>query len=484
MGYYVPSAVLSHCMRNGFAGAQANARLGSQLFPVYASKQVENYPMGGLRDMTEWTVECWNGLAEYLDEDRHLPSKPDASTEVNSTTFNLCYALWEDRAKNNDTTKRYRHDHRRNVNVDIVEAQSRLRDAGMTVRTSTDSITGMVTFSIVRSHVANAEPEDLEVAPNQQDNLQPQDQIASTAGQFPSPPMPLKMYNKDTSDMVAAPSSLKVPNICSPADNGDESDGTVTLYLPSEYASFGHSVVYGDFDGDGETDLAVGSPHVTMDPMVPSQGSVFVVRGQSLFSGDRLSTCKGSSSTPEAQFKDSTDVRLLASRILHGDPLQPQSRFGWSMAVVDLNQDGIDDLAIGAPGHGAIDLTYTGSVFVYFGHLDTGLSMEPDVTIYLNKTTTTAGIKSRKDTLAGLGYSLQGMDLTGTGYRDLIISMPMASVVAENGTISRQAGRVLAFLAESLHLGHTLDTDRDWELQGSRAFDWFGSAITLATQSS
>lgn len=38
MGYYVPGPVLSHCMRNGFAGAQANARLGSQLFPVYASK--------------------------------------------------------------------------------------------------------------------------------------------------------------------------------------------------------------------------------------------------------------------------------------------------------------------------------------------------------------------------------------------------------------------------------------------------------------
>lgn len=38
MGYHVPGMVLSHCMRNGFAGAQANARLGSQLFPIYASK--------------------------------------------------------------------------------------------------------------------------------------------------------------------------------------------------------------------------------------------------------------------------------------------------------------------------------------------------------------------------------------------------------------------------------------------------------------
>ncbi|KAG0068399.1 Glycosylphosphatidylinositol specific phospholipase D1, partial [Podila epicladia] len=347
----------------------------------------------------------------------------------------------------------------------------------------------MVTFNIVHSHVAIAEPEDLGVASNtdtQQDDLRLLVQPTSPAGESPDEPRPLNMYNKDTSDMVAALSFLKEPNICSPADNGDESDSTVTLYLPSDYASFGHSVVSGDFDGDGGADLAVGSPHVTLDPMVPSQGSVFVVRGQSLFSGDRLSPCEGSRSTPEAQFKDQTDVRLLASRVLHGDPLQPQSRFGWSMAVVDLNQDGIDDLAIGAPGHGANDLTYTGSVFVYFGHSGTGLSMEPDVTIYLNKTTTatTVGTKDRKDTLAGLGFSLQGMDLTGTGHRDLVISMPMASVATENGTIRRQAGRVLAFLAQSRHLGYTLDTDRDWELQGGKAFDWFGSAIALATQPS
>ncbi|KFH68881.1 hypothetical protein MVEG_05685 [Podila verticillata NRRL 6337] len=491
MGYYVPGAVLSHCMRNGFTGAQANARLGSQLFPVYASRspflaeQVEDYPMGGLRDMAEWSVECWNGLAEYLDDDRNLPPKSDASIESNSTSFNLCYALWEDRPKNNHTTKRNRHDHMHAVKVDVEEAQVRLRDAGLGVQTSTDGITGMVTFSVVRSDAATAEPEDLGIARNidtQQINLRLQSQTSSSAVQFSRPSKILRMYNKDNKARAAALGPLQRPNMCSPVDNGDENNGTITLYLPFEYASFGHSVVSGDFDGDGVTDIAVGAPHVTLDPMIPSQGSVFVVQGQSLFSGDPSGTYEGS--TPKVQLKEPIDVRLLAFRVLHGDPLQPQSRFGWSMAVVDLNQDGIDDLAIGAPGHGAIDLTYTGSVFVYFGHSGTGLSMTPDVTIYLNKTTATAGTKDEKDTLAGLGYKLRGMDLTGSGYQDLVISMPMASVVAEDGTVRRQAGRVLAFLAQSHHLGYTLDTDRDWELQGDKAFDWFGSAITLATQSS
>lgn len=40
MGYRVPGPVLSHCMRNGFAGVQANARLGSQLFPIYAPQVI------------------------------------------------------------------------------------------------------------------------------------------------------------------------------------------------------------------------------------------------------------------------------------------------------------------------------------------------------------------------------------------------------------------------------------------------------------
>jgi len=38
MGHRVPGPILSHCMRSGYAAAQANAILGSQLFPVYASK--------------------------------------------------------------------------------------------------------------------------------------------------------------------------------------------------------------------------------------------------------------------------------------------------------------------------------------------------------------------------------------------------------------------------------------------------------------
>ncbi|KAG0346841.1 Glycosylphosphatidylinositol specific phospholipase D1 [Podila humilis] len=507
MGYRVPGPVLSHCMRNGFTGAQANARLGSQLFPVYASKspflveQVENYPIGGLHDMAGWTIDCWNGFAEYLEEDRTLPPLPvpdDSSDDTvthergsapNTTSFNLCYALWEERAKNSNhaSHRQHQHDHHHESPPPTAEtslAYLRLQQAGFSVVTDTEDSTGMVTFSIVRSDSAATSFSSAEFAPEE----------TITTADF-------EHLSDDQHDQLTTKTkTASHADMCGPLEDGERNHDTATLYLPVEYASLGHSAVSGDFDGDGKPDLAVSAPHNTMNPMVPSQGSVFVIQGAASpplhrhhqgFIGTMMSD------------KEPVDIRTLATRTLHGDPSQPQSRFGWSMAVVDLNQDGIDDLAIGAPGYGAKDLTYTGSVFVYFGRAKEGLGTQPDVTILLNTTTTTekshnfkdddggddpshinnSNNNKKKNMIAGLGYLIQGMDLAGSGFKDLVISMPMASVEDRNGTLQKQAGRVLAFLGAKGHPGgEMLDSDRDWELQGEKAFEWFGSSLALSTQ--
>lgn len=39
-------------------------------------------------------------------------------------------------------------------------------------------------------------------------------------------------------------------------------------------------------------------------------------------------------------------------------PLQPSGRFGSALAVLDFNQDGMPDLAVGAPSVGSEKLTY------------------------------------------------------------------------------------------------------------------------------
>ncbi|KAF9963575.1 Glycosylphosphatidylinositol specific phospholipase D1 [Mortierella alpina] len=516
MGYHVPGVVLSHCMRNGFAGAQANARLGSQLFPVYASKspflveQVEHYPMGGLRDMTEWTVECWKGLAAYLDEERPLPDRKD-----NNTSFNLCYAFWEGRtgasgldkiSRSGERMVRHEHSHPVQGRHSPEHALERLSLAGLRIESTVDKDTGMVTFSIkseewtstsldhVDENESTSDPREAQqhgpglgfsrIRKSNKDEYRPGSPLHSAPAQtrFSEQKAP-SIKNDPKLAYQALPSSTfaQGAGACLPFSDEVESQAR-TFYLPIAFSSFGHAAVNGDFDGDGHADLAIGAPHATMNPLVPSQGSVFIIPGRSVF-GD---TERKENTTGDGGTDPGTDVRLVASRVLHGQPTEPQSRFGWSLAVVDLNKDGIDDLAVGAPGHGAKGLTYDGSVYVYFGHAGTGLSEEPDLVIHRDRASDSKQ-GGMSDSLAGLGYVLEGLDLTGSGFKDLVIGMPMATTPEQDGgregdpplRYNQQAGKVLAFFSASGHAGQKLDTDRDWELQGQDVYGWFGASFAI-----
>jgi len=116
---------------------------------------------------------------------------------------------------------------------------------------------------------------------------------------------------------------------------------------------FGWSLAAGDFNNDSIDDLAVGSPYSShLGGSVNTHGLVSVYRGSSTFSG------------------------LSAWKVLDQTGLGTNERldmFGWSLVAADLNDDGIDDLAVGAPGEAPDRDPASGYVFLFEGEKQYGL---------------------------------------------------------------------------------------------------------------
>jgi len=99
---------------------------------------------------------------------------------------------------------------------------------------------------------------------------------------------------------------------------------------------FGAALTWGDLNGDGFDDLAVGVPGKSF-PGASGAGQVHILYGSALgltAAGD-----------------------LVLTQPFFGDLKETGDGFGWSVAAGDVNGDGIDDLVVGAPFEdaGAVD---------------------------------------------------------------------------------------------------------------------------------
>jgi len=94
---------------------------------------------------------------------------------------------------------------------------------------------------------------------------------------------------------------------------------------PDGVGAMGETMALGDYDGDGEIDLAAGAPDSHTDAAFG--GAVMVVYGPDLGDGERVSV--------------PTDVR-------YGD--HAGGLMGTSLVAIDLDGDGVDELAVGIPG--------------------------------------------------------------------------------------------------------------------------------------
>ncbi len=197
--------------------------------------------------------------------------------------------------------------------------------------------------------------------------------------------------------------------------------GSAWSWLPDQASTNLRSVAFGDFDGDGHDDLAAG--FWSWDGVTPDEGAVFVFPGSSA----------GLAAAPTLTLTEGQD-----------------SGYGL-VATLDVEGDGYDDLAVGAPYW---DDTWTdeGAAFLYPGG-ETGLASAATWSRFGGQ----AG--------AGLGRVRTAGDVDGDGFEDLLIGAHLG-----DGPTGTDVGWV------DLHSGSAdgLSATPDWTAYGLVASGQFG----------
>lgn len=127
-----------------------------------------------------------------------------------------------------------------------------------------------------------------------------------------------------------------------------------TVHGAAEYAdttSFGWSVAVGQFRRGGAAELAVGAPRVSPRRFAGDDGAY---RGGRVYTFQRF----GKLAPDRALTQDDAEI---------GPGAEDGDGFGWSLAAGDLNGDGHDDLAVGAPFEAVGEVRDAGQVSVFGG---------------------------------------------------------------------------------------------------------------------
>ena len=169
--------------------------------------------------------------------------------------------------------------------------------------------------------------------------------------------------------------------------------------VAEEFDNFGTSLAAGDFNNDGNDDLAIGVPRENI-PGVADAGAVNVLYG----------TASGLSSTGDQLW---TQDRLNSSVAENFDD------FGFALATGDFNGDDFDDLAVGVPKENIGAIANAGAVNIIYGK-STGLRGGGNQFIHQDST----GIIDQIEANDRYGFSLAAGDFNGDNNDDLAIGVP------------------------------------------------------------
>ncbi len=180
---------------------------------------------------------------------------------------------------------------------------------------------------------------------------------------------------------------------------------------------FGTSLVFADFTNDGKNDLAISSPGASN-----SRGSVSVFENSALLKGGSLNAEEG--------------VLKFSGEGNEG------GRFGTSLATLDYDHDGTQDLAVGAPGTGTSVNPDIGRAYVFFQ--DTIPWTHHDTPCLRNCSAENADLVFEGESSGSrFGSAISGGDLNNDGQDDLAISADHFSL-----TDTMEEGRVYVFLSD------------------------------------
>lgn len=189
----------------------------------------------------------------------------------------------------------------------------------------------------------------------------------------------------------------------------------------------------GDLDGDGDSELLVGAPESSLT--ASEAGAAYLVEG-------------ASATAMEAGVVSDTMEGDLAA-----------GRFGIKLAAAgDLDNDGFDDLAVGAPAHSGAG-ALAGAAYVFHGS-ETGLSTTAGATMYGEAAGDALG-----SSLASAG------DVNGDGYDALLVAAPTHDTAGSN------AGRVYLYEGSASGVSAVTTT-----LDGEAAGEQFGLGLAGGKQ--
>jgi hypothetical protein len=207
----------------------------------------------------------------------------------------------------------------------------------------------------------------------------------------------------------------------------DENRGLLrirSIYGDQNYEQFGATLTSGDFNNDGYKDLVISSPRY-FNQKLDSNPAQYSIGKVEIYSGGKNIL----------KLHQLPQIKLSAPLSFNSN-----QQFGKSLAVLDFDGDGIDDLIVGAPNYEpSKDLNdeYSGSINIYLGNSNWDLiTNRPPIALPLPNL-----LKYRNYTQ--FGSNLYSIDVNNDNKKDLIIGLPYSTNLKGKHV---QSGVICAYL--------------------------------------